>query len=539
MKKKIWFFLVLFIPVFLVFGCAKKETNVSTGNLKGILYLGNGSEPQNLDPQTVTGVPEQRIISALFEGLVSENPKTLAPEPGVAKSWSISNKGLVYTFFLRKDAKWSDGTPLTAKNFIFSYKRILSPPLASQNAYMLYCIKNAKKFNKGTITDFSKVGVKAVSPYVLQITLNKPIPYFLSLLTHMAWFPVDKNIIEKYGKIAQRGTKWTLPGHLIGNGPFILKQWDINKSIVVVKNKNYWDAKKVKLNKIIFYPFNDNQTEERAFRSGQLHVTYTVPTSKISVYEKNKPGIIKITPYLGTYYLIFNVNRKPYNNLLVRKALSLAINRTSLAKYVVKGGKIPAKSFTPPNTAGYTADTDLDYNVQKAKYLLAEAGYPSGKGLPVIELMYSSSVRNRRIVEAIQEMWAENLNIKTSIVNKEWKVYLDSFRTRDFSIATASWIGDYNDPSTFLDLWMTGAGNNRACWSNKEYDRIMQQASDTSNKKLRNNLFGKAEKILISKMPIIPLYYYTSLALIKPEVKGWYPNILDHHPLKYVYLESK
>ncbi|MCP4178985.1 MAG: peptide ABC transporter substrate-binding protein [bacterium] len=539
MKKKTCFLLVLLIPVFLMFGCSKKETNVANGNKKGILYLGNGSEPQDLDPQTVTGIPELRIISALFEGLVSENPRTLAPEPGVAKSWSISNKGLVYTFFIRKDAKWSNGTPLTAKDFVFSYKRMLSPSLAAQNAYMLYCMKNAEKYNKGKIKDFSEVGVKVISPYVLQITLNKPVPYFLSLLSQMAWFPVDKKVIEKYGEITQRGTRWTLPGHLIGNGPFILKKWNINKSITVIKNKNYWDAKNVKLNEIIFYPFNDSQTEERAFRAGQIHVTYTVPTSKISTYEKNNPDIIKITPYLGTYYLIFNVHKEPYNNKLLREALTLAINRSSLAKYVVKGGKIPATSFTPPNTAGYTADTHLDYNVEKAKYLLSEAGYPNGKGLPTLELTYSSSAKNRRIVEAIQDMWAENLGIKTSIINKEWKVYLDSFRTGDFSIATASWIGDYNDPNTFLDLWETGGGNNRAHWSNKEYDRLMKEASDTTNKALRNNLFRKAERILLKDAPIVPLFYYTSLALIKPEVKGWYPNILDHHPLKDVYLESK
>ncbi|HJO95866.1 MAG TPA: peptide ABC transporter substrate-binding protein [Victivallales bacterium] len=538
MIKKKYFFLVFLIPVFLIFGCSKNDTNVSKGNKKGILYLGNGSEPQDLDPQTVTGIPELRIVSALFEGLLCENPKTLEPEPGVAKSWTIGKKGLVYTFFLRKNAEWSDGTPLTAEDFVFSYKRMLSPSLAAQNAYMLYCIKNAERFNKGEINDFSDVGIKAVSGHVLQITLNKPIPYFLSLITHMAWFPIDKKNIEKYGDITQRGTKWTLPGNLIGNGPFKLKKWNINKSITVVKNKNYWDAKNVKLNEIVFYPFNDAQTEERAFRSGQLHVTYTVPTSKIGVYEKKNPGIIKITPYLGTYYLIFNVNKKPYNNPLLRKALSLAVNRVNLAKYVVKGGRIPAASFTPPNTAGYTADTKLDFNVQKAKYLLTEAGYPDGEGLPVIELTYSSSVRNRRIVEAIQEMWAKNLNVKTSIINKEWKVYLDSFRTRDFSIATASWIGDYNDPGTFLDLWVTGAGNNRARWSNKEYDKLIEDASDTPNRKLRNNFFNKAEKILINQTPIIPLFYYTSLALIKPEVKGWYPNILDHHPLKNVYLEA-
>ncbi len=527
------------ISILVLSGCSRKESNLKNATSKGILYVGNGSEPQDLDPSTVTGVPEQRVIAALFEGLLSENPKTLAPEGAVAESWTVSPDGLVYTFKIRKDAKWSNGDPLTADDFVYAYNRILSPKLGSQNAYMLYCMKNAEKFNKGQLADFSKVGVKAIDKSTLQITLGKPTPYFLPLITHMAWFPANKKNIEKYGAIDQRGTQWTLPGKLVGNGPFVLKDWEVNKVITVVKNPQYWDADKVKLNEIDFFPISDNQAEERTFRAGQLHMTYTVPSSKIGYYQKNKPSYIHISPYLGTYYMVFNVNKEPFISPLVRRALSLAIDRKSLAEDVVKGGKVPAESFTPPDTGGYTAKTNLQYDVKFARECLAKAGFPDGKGFPVVEFMYNTSERNRQIAEALQAMWQTNLNIKVELVNKEWKMYLDTFRTRDFSIATASWIGDYNDPLTFLGMWTSDSTNNRAKWSNNEYDKLMADAAFTSEQPLRFDLFQEAEKLLMEQAPIIPLYYYTSMALISPQLKGWYPNTLDHHPYKYMSLEDE
>ncbi len=530
---------LIFAGLLLFSSCTKKESNVEIGNKKGILYLGNGQEPQDLDPHTVTGVSEQRIISALMEGLVTENPKTLKPEPGVAKSWKVSDNGLVYTFDLRKNAKWSNGDPVTAEDFVFSFKRILTPALGAQNAYMLYCMKNAEAFNKGIIKDFSEVGVKALNKYTLIISLEKPAPYFLSLLTNMAWFPVNKKVIEKFGKMNQRGSKWTLPANYIGNGPFKLKSWEINNVIKVVKNDKYWDAENVKLNEVDFFPISDNQAEERSFRGGLLHVTYTVPTSKIEKYQKNNPDIISVAPYLGTYYYVINVKKKPLNSTKVRRALSLAINRESLTRYVVKGGKLPAYSFTPPDTAGYTADVTIKENVEIARKLLSDAGYQDGKGLPAFKIMYNSSNRNRKIAEAIQEMWRKNLNVKVELINKDWKVYLDTFRTKNYTIAGCSWIGDYADPNTFLDIWITDGGNNRAGWSNKQYDKLMKKASTTVDNKERYELFKEAEDILINQAPIIPLFYYTSLFLKKPEVKGWYPNILDHHPLKGVSLISE
>ena len=539
MRKYLVLFFVLAIGTLFFNSCSKRTDDISEATKSGILLLGNGSEPESLDPHIATGVSAQRIISSLLEGLVVENPKTLAPEPGMAKSWKVSKDDLVWTFNIRENAKWSNGDPVTANDFVYSVKRVLSPGLGAQNAYMLYAVKNAKEYNKGEIKDFTKVGVKAENRNTLKIFLSKPTPYFLSLLTNMAWLPVDSKVIGKYGKIDQRGTKWSLPKNYVSNGPFKLKSWRINKNIVLLKNQDYWDAKNVKLNEVKFYPVKDNQTEERAFRSGQLHVTYTVPTNKIKVYEKESPNLIRVTPYLGTYYLIINVRKSLFKNAKLREALALALDRKSLAEKVVKGGKKPAWSFTPPNTAGYYAGHLVQENVKQARKLLAEAGYPNGKGLPTIQITYNTSNRNRRLFEAVQAMWRKNLNINVSLVNKEWKVYLDTFKTKNFEIAGASWIGDYADPNTFLDLWETGAGNNRAGWSNKKYDLLIRQASTTRDQKKRFTCFKDAETILIDEAPIIPIYFYTSLALIKPSVHGWNSNVLDHHPLKYVSLVAE
>jgi len=379
MRKYTVLILLSVFTLMLFTSCNKNNNETSKAAKSGTLLLGNGQEPESLDPHIATGVTAQRIISSLLEGLVVENADTLAPEPGMAKSWNVSQDGLTWTFDLRENAKWSNGDPVTAEDFIYSIKRVLSPNLGAQNAYMLYNMKNAKEYNKGEIKDFSKVGVKAEGKYKLIITLEKATPYFLSLLTNMAWLPVDSKVVDKFGKIDERGTRWSLPENYVSNGPFTLKSWKINKKIELEKNKNYWDAENVKLSKVDFFPIKDNQAEERAFRSGQLHVTYTVPTNKIEVYEKENPDLIRVTPYLGTYYLVINVRKPLFKNVKLRQALALALDRKSIAENVVKGGKKPARSFTPPNTAGYYAGDLVTENVKEARKLLVEAGYPEGR----------------------------------------------------------------------------------------------------------------------------------------------------------------
>lgn len=528
--------IVLFCLILTTTGCGKHETRVQKGNRTQTLHLGNSSEPKDLDPHLVTGVCEYNIMSALLEGLVTEDPKTLKPIPGTAASWDISADSLTYTFHLRPNAKWSNGDPVTAKDFVFSYQRMLSPALGSPYAYMLYCLKNAEAYHTGKLSDFSQVGAQALDPHTLQLTLQAPTAYFLSLLAHFSWYPVHPATILAHGKMDSIQNQWTRPGNYVGNGPFVLKSWIPNKEIIVTKNANYWDHNTVKLNAIHLYPIGDHTIEEHSFRAGQLHVTGTIPTDRIKYYQTCKPDLLHLDPYLGSYYYLFNVNHPPLDNPKVRRALSLAINRDQIVKYVTRGNESPAYNFTPPNTGGYTAQAKINGNLETARKLLAEAGYPAGKGFPKLRLLYNTSETHARIAEVIQQMWLTGLGIKIELVNMDWKVYLAQTQSGNYDIARAIWIGDYLDPNTFLNLWVTGGGNNRSGWSNTEYDRCIRDAANTDDNDRRFEYFQRAERILMQESPIMPIYFMRSKSLITPSVKGWQSNILDHHPYKYISL---
>ncbi|MDG1937796.1 MAG: peptide ABC transporter substrate-binding protein [Pseudomonadales bacterium] len=528
------FLLALFLS-----GCDLGPSNVESGTNNQILHLGNGTEPKDLDPHSVTGVPEHNIISALFEGLVTVNPKTLAPEPGTAASWAIDNDGKRYTFSIRDNAQWSNGDPVTADDFVWSWKRMLSPAMASEYAYQLFTVKNAKQFNHGEIKDFNQVGVKALNAKTLQVDLENPTPYFLSLLSHYSTYAVHPPTILKFGAIDEAGTLWTRPGNFVGNGPFVLDDWRLNYIIRVSKNPRYWDSSNVQLNEIVFYPIDQVQTEERMFKTGALHATSSIPVDKIAVYQQKDPEKISIDPYLGTYYYRINVNIKPLDDPKVRRALSMAIDREMLVSSITKGGQLPAYTFTPPNTQGYYAATSpITFDIEAARQLLTEAGYPNGEGFPEIELTYNTSDGHRRIAVAIQQMWKEALNINIRLSNKDWKVYLSRIQSMDYSIARAAWIGDYPDPNTFLDMFITDGGNNQTGWSNAEYDRLIALAASQSNQQQRYRTFQQAEALLMAESPIIPVYTYTRVLLKHPQLQGWYPNILDQHPYKYVYLQE-
>lgn len=537
--KHVFKLLAWIITAMMLSGCDLGPSNIESGSLEQVLHLGNGAEPKDLDPHTVTGVTESNIISALFEGLVSPNPKTLTPEPGIASSWTISEDGKTYRFIIRDNAMWSNGDPVTANDFVWSWQRMLSPALAAEYAYQLFTIKNARAFNSGELTDFGQVGVKALDTQTLQVELENPTPYFLSLLTHYSTFAVHPPTILKYGAIDEAGTLWTRPGNFVGNGPFALDEWRLNYIIRVSKNPYYWDADTVRLNAINFYPIDSAPTEERMFRTGVLHLASTIPVDKIAVYQQNQPDKISINPYLGTYYYRFNVTIKPLDDARVRRALSMAIDRESIVKAVTKGGQLPAYVYTPPNTQGYTATAgQLRYDIEAARALLAEAGYPNGEGFPDIELTYNTSDGHRRIAVAIQQMWKDALNINIKLSNQDWKVYLSRIQSMDYHIARAGWIGDYPDPNTFLDMFVTDGGNNQTGWSNAKYDRLINLAATQFEQKQRHSTFRAAEEILIDESPVIPIYTYTRVQIKHPQLRGWYPNILDQHPYKHVYLQE-
>ncbi len=504
---------------------------------KMVLLRGNGAEPSDLDPQLVTGVPEHMILMGLFECLTGQDPKDLHPIPAGAERWEISPDLLTYTFFLRKNAKWSNGDAVTAHDFFRSYRRMLEPTLAAQYAYMHHVVKGAQDYNEGKLKDFAQVGYKVVDDHIFQITLVGPTPYFLSLVNHTSWMPVHLPTIEKHGKAYERGNKWTRPENFVSNGRFTLAKWEVNQFISIVRNPKHWDAAAVKLDEIRFLPISDPATEERMFRDGKLHVTDTLPPTKIEVYQKHNPNYIRIDPYLSTYFYRINVTKPPLNDKRVRQALAMTIDREGIVKFVTKGGQLPALNITPPGTAGYTCRAQLNPSVAEAKKLLAAAGYPDGKGFPSVEILYNTQDVHRSVAESIQQMWKKSLGIDVKLLNQEWKVYLDSQRQLNYQICRAGWTGDYGDPNTFLDMWLTGGGQNETGWGNKEYDRLITEAGRTTEPAARLELFQKAEAILVDEMPILPIYFYTRVHLISPKVKGWFPTVLDLHPYEHLSVE--
>ncbi len=520
-------------------GCGERESRVQQGNRLGIYHLGNNGEPQSLDPHLSTGIPEARISAALFEGLVSKNPRTLAPEPGAAERWEISADGLTYRFYLRADARWSNGDALWAEDFRWSWWRALQPALANPYAYMLYPVKNARAYVAGDLKNFSEVGVRVIEPLVLEVVLAHPTPYFLQLLDHHSTYAVHRPTLERHGAPDARRTAWTEPGSLVGNGPFVLKQWVINRHVLVEKNPHYWDRDKVALNGIYFYPTDHQAAEERMFRAGQLHQTYTLPTEKIPVYRRENPRALRLQPYLGTYYYQLNLTRRQFADARVRRALAMSIDREQLVAAVLKGAATPAYAITPPGTLGYQPPKTFAFDPAAARELLAVAGFPAGEGFPATTILTNQGERHRDIAVAIQQMWRQHLNIEVGIRKREWKVYLSERANLQHDIAAAGWIGDYVDPLNFLDLWLSDSGNNHSGWADAHYDKMLRRAAVAGvNSAQRLPLYYEAEQYLLGAMPFIPLYTYQSKYLVDPGVRGVTPNLMDYLNFKYISLRK-
>lgn len=531
---------LLMVSALALTACGGGETNVERGNREGVLHFGNGSEPQGLDPHVVTGVPENNLIRALFEGLAVKNPYTLEPEPGVAQSWEFSDDGRQLTFHINPHARWSNGDPVTADDYVWSWMRALHPDMGNLYAYMLFPVKNAEAFFLGEIADFAEVGVKAPDPLTLVVTLTEPTPYFLQLMDHYSTFAVHRPTIEKFGKFTDRYTRWTRVGNIVSNGPFVLDEWLLNRRISMRRSETYWDRDRVRLNRVVFYPTENAVSEERGFRSGQLHRTETIPLDKIPVYQAMEDSPYRQEPYLGTYFYLINTKRPPMDDPRVRRALAMSVNRTALIDSVLQSSAVPAYSITPPGTLGYQPPKTFDYDVEAARALLAEAGYPNGDGWPGAEIVYNTQEAHRKIAVALQQMWKDALNIEVTISNQEWKVYLDSVTTMDFDLARRGWIGDYVDPNNFLDLYLSGGGNNNTGYADPLYDQLVQYAApQAQTREERFAAFYKAEKMLMEQMPIIPIYTYTSKHLIHPAVCGMPGNLMDSLNIRYVWLKPE
>jgi len=531
--------LCVLLPLFalLFAGCSRRETEVAKGNRDGVFLCSIGSEPTDLDPQVVTGIGEAKVIHALFEPLVSFDPQTLKPVPALAESWDVSPDGLTYTFHLHAGAVWSNGEPLTAQDCVDSWRRMLTPSLAADYAYMFYLIRGAEDFNKGRTADFSTVGLAAPDAHTFVVTLVQPAPYFLQILLNSPWRPLNVRSIAAVGDAYRRGTPWTRVGRIVTSGPFMLKEWSPQNRLVVEKSPTYWDKANVHLNSIIFYPTDNIDAEERAFRSGQLHVTYSLSLAKVPTYRRDQPASLRIDDYVDTYFFRFNTRNAPLNDARLRRALSLAIDRQLIADKVLQGGQHAAGTLVPPGMPGYTSPAPVTHDLEAARRLLAEAGYPGGKGLPPIELLYNNSEILRLVAEAIQEMWRRDLGIDVRLVNQEYKVVFANRRTGNYQILLGDWIGDYMDPTTFLDLFRGDAGNNHTGWSSKDYDALMNQAAATVDLAARAELLRRAEQLMLEAAPIAPIYFNTHVYLKAPSLKNWHPSPMDHIDYRHVSLE--
>jgi len=564
--------LVLIAVFFILILGGTVSCTASKGSLQEVTY-NLGTEPAAIDPAITTGIPEANIELQVFDGLTRIDNKNV-PQPAIAESWTISKDLKTYVFTLR-DASWTDGTPVTADDFEYAWKRALSPELASEYAYQLYYVQGGEAFNtsikvgskyyvqavdaKGNpltkkeggkdvaVPDMTKeidpskdVGVKAVDAKTLQVDLESPTVYFLNLTAFPTLMPVCKAVVSKNDKWAADVKTY------VTNGPFKLVEWSHNEKMVFEKNPTYWDKDKVTLTKITYYMVEDATTALSMFQSGQLDASSTVPLAELPKLVTS--GDAQILPYLGTYYYQVNVTKKPFSDVRVRKALNLAIDRKSITQSITQGGQIPALAYVPYGIADALPGSDFrkasqenfykDNDIATAKALLAQAGYPNGKGFPAFTLLYNTSEAHKSIAEAIQQMWKKNLGITCTLKNEEWGVYLDDRTNLNYNVARAGWIGDYMDPNTFLDMWVTGGGNNDTGWSNKPYDALIAKARVTVDPAARMATLHAAEKILMTDMPILPIYYYTNPVLLKKSIKNFYQSTLGFVDWKNASMEE-
>jgi len=535
MKKTVIAVLFGLLLVSLLFvGCNKQATGGSAQQSAAAgmeMVVGNGAEPMSIDPSQVNGVPEHRLYLAFFEGLVRYDPKTANVIPGVAESWTFSNNNTVITFKLRQGVQWSDGTAITAQQIVESWLHHLDPNTASPYAYMMgQVVKGADDYNTkgGRRQD---VAIRAVDASTFEVTLTGPVSYVPDVMAHYAFSPLPMHAIQK------NGSAWTRPGNIVCNGPFILSEWVPNSHITGIPNDKYWDKANVHLTKITFLPVDDTNTAYQQFNNGETDWSTSVPLALIDQVKLRKE--YQVSPQLGTYYYYINLrDHAALRDARVRKALSMAFNRDELINNVVKGGQIPAYSFSPP-MGDYKPSMGPGFNVTEAKRLLAEAGFPDGRGFPTFSILYNTNDSHRIIAEYIQQAWRNNLGINVTLRNSEWATYLEERHTPTMEICRAGWIADYMDPGNFLEIIITESENNAGHYSNPEYDRLVRQAAAMQNGPERYRILNQAEEIAIVRdQAIMPIYYYVSQNMIDLDKwDGWYQNALDTHP--YVGIKRK
>ena len=497
------------------------------------LVKGNGAEPVTLDPAKAEGIYELNVQRDLFEGLVTTGPNGEI-RPAVAERWD-NQDNKVYTFYLRKNAKWSNGEPVTAGDFVYAFRRVVDPKTGSPYSWYLDTpgIVNASAIIRGKLKP-EELGVKAIDDHTFQVTLESPLSYFVSMMAHSTVYPEPQKVIEKYGD------KWTQPGNLVGNGAYSLKEWVVNEKIVLERSKSYWDDAHTTINKVTYLPIQSQHADMNRYLAGEVDMTYETPIEQFKRMKQDRPDEVRVTGYVGTYYYDFNT-KKPFDDVRVRKALANAIDRAVIADAVMGQGQKPAYGLVPefvdgfvPEVPAYAKLSQVQRN-EEAKKLLKAAGFDGAHPLK-FELLYNTSENHKKVAVAIASMWKKTLGVEVALVNQEWKSYLETKSSGDFDVVRAGWMADYNEASSMLDLKQTTHGNNDGKYSNPKFDELMAKSREVADAEERNRLYAQAEAILVEDMPIANIYQYVAARLVKPYVGGYPNNPLDNLYTKDMYI---
>ncbi len=508
---------------------------VSPAAAEAVYNRGNSADPESLDPHKTSTVYEANILRDLFMGLVVQDAKAELI-PGAAESWKVSDDGKVYTFKLREGAKWSDGTPVTADDFVFSFRRLLDPATAAEYASMLYVVKNGEAVNTGKAKP-EELGVKAVDPSTLEVTLNAPTPYFLEMLTHQSTYAISKANVEKFG------AEFVKPGNLVTNGAYTLTEFIPNDHIKLTKNPGFYDAENVKIDVVNYIPTEDRSTAMKRFEAGEIDSNDDLPTEQLAELKAKFGDKIRIGPYLGTYYYAVKLDKEPWSNPKLRRAISMAIDRDFLAEKVWANAMLPGYSMVPPGIQGYEpaiadyADMSQIDREDEAKKILTELGYGPDKPLKM-EIRYNTSENHKNTAVAIQEQ-LKPLGIEVSLLNTDTKTHYGHLEQKgDFDVARAGWIADYKDPESFLGISRKASGNNYSNFNNPKFEELMDKAAAAGgNEAERSKYLSEAEAVLVNELGNMPLLYYSYKTIVSPKLKGWEDNVMDVHPSRFMSKE--
>ncbi len=512
------------VTILLLTGCGKAWDEAD------LTFL-NGTDPETIDPALITGQPEFRVTQCLFEGLL-RGDKAGEVEAGMADMPEISEDGLEWTFRIRPEAVWSNGDPVTAHDFVWSWKRVLNPETQAAYASQLFFIRNAEAYLRGEITDFSQVGAEAIDDRTLKVTLKGPTPFFAQLAAFPTLYPVHRETVEAHPE------DWIKPEYIVTNGAYLLEEWRLYDRIRLRKNPNYWDAENVALETVDVLAMEEPTNMINVFHSGQADLSLDKSSIPPNLIEPlSKQPYFHSSPFLGNYFVRFNCTRPPFNDPRVRRAFSLAIDRERIVRNITKLGEEPAYSFTPPGAGGYDPPERRYYDPEKARELMTEAGYPDGRGFPQIKYLYNNKEIDTAVAVELSAMLEKELNVVISLQKQEWKVYLNSMTELEYDLCRSSWVADYDDPNTFLAMFISGDGNNRTGFSNRRYDELIAEANATVDQERRFEIFREAETLLVEEEAVIaPIYYYVGVQLYHADkLGGIQGNRLDDHPIREMY----